>query len=250
MTSAPKVRVNNYTRNKKISMNVLSKIYIILEFLVGLNRVNVFGIKNLTFKTLTCLYSVSIIVFLCYYTFYTNENWTSLFMKLIQYIVYTIFGFATRNKLEQFYNELQHFDEEVGITPTITRGCLNNLLQTAFVVAFTLFTICEENLMQCAILYLIHVLENQYYSHLLLLLIQRLRVINWCVKSSLINTEIEKLIEVEKFSANGHQIKMTKLMDFYCIIVNAYELLTDAIKRQVKINHRFLMMLLNLLPFD
>lgn len=250
MASAPKVRVNNYTINKNKSIDILSKIFIILEYLIGLNRVNVFGTKNVIFKTVICLYSVSIIGLVCYFSFHSNENSVTMCLKLTPYIIYTIFGFATSKKLKQFYIELKNFDEEVGITPTIIRGCLKIVLQTAFVVAFTLFTIHEENLMELAIPYLIHVLENQYYSHLFVLLIQRLRLINWCIKSSITNIKIEQSAEVETFSTNGNELKMSKLMDFYCIIVNANDLLKDAIKCQVKINYRFLMILLNLVTFD
>lgn len=239
------MHINNYTENKNLSIDVLSKIYIIFELLIGLNRVNVFNTKRVIFKTLTCLYSVSIIGLLSYFIYFSKGNVISICMKLIQYIIYSIFGFATRKKLEKFYNELKIFDKEVGSSPTITRCCVNNLLQTAFIMAFTLFTIHDKDLIQFAILFLMHVLENQYYGHLVLLLIQRLRLINWYVKSSLINTETVKLTEVEQFSVNGIEIKMSRLMDFYVIIVNAYDLLKDSIKHQVKIIHRFLMILPN-----
>lgn len=249
MTSAPKVRVNNYTKNKNIPIDVLSKIFIIFEFFIGLNRIDVFCIKRVIFKKLSCLYSVSIIGLVCYYIFYSKGNPASKSMKLTQYVIYTIFGFATRKKLEQFYKELKNFDKEIGTTPKITPGCLKNVLQTAFIVAFALVAIHGEGLIQCAVLYMIHVLENQYYGHLLLLLIQRLRLINFCVKSSLYNTKMDKLTELENYPENDHEIKMIKVMDFYCIIVNAYDLLKGAIKCQVKIIHRFLMVLINLHTF-
>lgn len=250
MSSAPKVRVNNYTINQNISTDLLSKLFVIFNFSIGLNRINIFGIKNVIFKKLTFLYSVSIFGLVIYFTFYVYNGQQTILFKLIQYLIYIIFGFVTRKKLELFYKELNKFDKEVGSTPKITRGSLKILLQTAFIMAFTMFTIDKENTIQFAILYMIHVLENQYYSHLLLLLIQRLRLINWCVKSSLISTETEKLTEVEKFSANSREIKIGRLMDFYCIIVNAHDLLSDVIKRQVKIYHRFLMMLLGPDTFD
>lgn len=233
--AAPKLRINNYTENKNISMDILSRIFITSEFLIGLNRVNVLGIKNLLLYNLACLYSAFTTALVSYFIYYSKGYSTTKCMKLIPYGIYIVFGFTTRKKLEQFYNELRNFDTEVGSVSKITRGCLSNILQTAFIMAFTLFTIHEEDLIQFAILYLIHILENQYYGHLLHLLIQRLRLINWCVKTSLINTDMDQLTEVEKFTVDGREIKMSKLMDFYCIIVNAYDLLTNAIKCQVNL---------------
>lgn len=233
MTTVPHVRVNNYIKIENTPLDVLSKIFIIFEFLLGVNRLTVIGVHRVFFIIMTCLYSVSVIGLVSYITFVAIVNPFLTYVKLTQYAIYTIFGFATRRKLREFYKELQNFDKEFGSKPKIIRGCLKIVLQVFFLASSAFFFPIDKTIY--VVIYLIHLLENQYYGYLLHLLIQRLRSINLCIKISLLSTEIEKSTEVE----NGNEIIMSKLMDFYYIIVNAYDLLTDVIKYQVKILNGF-----------
>lgn len=237
MTTVPQVHYNNYINIKNTSLDVLSKIFIILEFILGVNRMNIFGIRRVILNIATYLYSISIVGLVVYITIITRGQTFLGWVKLMQYAIYAIFGFATRKKLQKFYKELKNFDKQFGFTPKITHSYLKIALQIALIMAFTIFTINEEDLMFFAIINLINVLENEYYGHVLKLLIQRLRSVNLSIKSSLICVEIEKSTQVEKSSINiiENETKMSKFMDFYYTIVNAYDLLTDAIKFQVKI---------------
>lgn len=244
MTTEPQVHFNNYIKIKQTSLDVLSKFFIIFGCLLGINRLTVCGIRKLILKIASVFYSISVISFVGYITVIANGQDFTGWVKLIQYAVYAFFGFATRKKLQKFYKELQNFDKQFGFTPKITPGTLKILPQLAFITVFSGSIIKREDLIFSVVTNLVHILENQYYGHLLNVLIQRLRSINLSIKSSLSNTEIEKSTVAKKFSINitGNEIQITKLMDFYYIIVNAYDLLIDAIKYQVKIIEWF--------PFD
>lgn len=257
--SAPTVRVNNYVENTtKSRYDVLSKIYIISEWLIGINRLPIIYKTKRICKILTVGYPliVNCILLATLLRIYPNSLSKSLnFGNILQYFICSIKGNFSWGQLRNFYDKLFIFDEEIRSKWHLSNSSKNNFLQITFmVIFFIIFNVLsrrEEDMAHLpSSLYpviLTHMIEFYYYGHLLSLLELRLRTIRILLLSSFpipgkdITNFSEKQyiddkdINVINLRNNNSKVEIKKLMKMYKHIIEIYDSLNVAIKWQVKI---------------
>ncbi|XP_047992749.1 uncharacterized protein LOC125231346 [Leguminivora glycinivorella] len=129
--------------------------------------------------------------------------------------------------------------------PKISASSVKNLILMCLAVALSVLTVPYEwymfdKLISSLMLLpvrLLFLIDIHFYGHLLSLLVPRLRLINYYMKMSLShhNKVVAPKIEELTFKSvilDSQNCQMKKLMDLYCMIINAYDILIDAIKWQ------------------
>nr|WCC57940.1 gustatory receptor 15 [Papilio polytes] len=255
--SAPTVRVNNYVENTtKSRYDVLSKIYIISEWLIGINRLPIICKTKRICKILTVGYPliVNCILLATLLRIYPNSLSKSLtFGNILQYFICSIKGNISLGQLRNFYDKLFIFDEEIRSKWLLSNSSKNNFLQISFmVIFFIIFNVLSRREEDMAYLpselypvILTHMIEFYYYGHLLSLLELRLRTIRILLLSSfpLPGKDIrnfsekqyidDKDINVINLRNNNSKVEIKKLMKMYKHIIEIYDSLNVAIKWQL-----------------
>lgn len=240
--SLPLARVNNFMQgNKEPYIDLLSKIFIIIELSLGLNRIFVLGKLKLVCRAVAFVYviiSISTILYLSI-NISPDELYFLDYLKISEYSVCICLGFLSSGRLKRYYTVLNDFDLEVSCRPKVPSESWRIMVQLTSATAFLVFNFIYADLLCFVPLYLIHIIESHYFGHLFNLLLQRLRLLNLYLELSLskANDNTKKKIKEYKFFNKNHdksiQFPMNKIMDLYYIIVDAYDLLMDAIKWQV-----------------
>nr|WCC58000.1 gustatory receptor 15 [Papilio xuthus] len=255
--SAPTVRVDNYVQNKyKSRFDLLSKIYLVSEWLIGINRLPIIYKTKRICQILILGYPLilNISLLVSVFTIHPYGLGDMIAMSnLIQYFICSIKGYFSRGQLKHFYDMLFKFDEKIKSKWHISNSSKKNFLQICFmVICFFIFNIVSkkaekmtELLPELHPVLLNHMIEFYYYGHLLSLLELRLRAIRILLLSSFpvhgkdiknfsekqsIDDEDINVINLRKDNSN---MEIKKLMQLYKHIIETYDSLNIAIKWQL-----------------
>nr|WCC57880.1 gustatory receptor 15 [Papilio memnon] len=254
---APTVRVNNYVENTtKSRYDVLSKIYIISGWLIGINRLPIIYKTKRICKIFTLGYPLILncVLLAALLRIYPNSlKKIMTFGNIIQYFICSIKGSFSLGKLRNFYDKLFVFDEEIRSKWHLSNSSKNNFLQISFmVIFFIIFNVLSRKDDDMAHLsptlypvILTHMVEFYYYGHLLSLLELRLRTIRILLLSSFpipgkdITNFSEKQyvddkdVNIINLRNNNSNMEIKKLMQMYKHIIEIYDALNVAIKWQL-----------------
>lgn len=115
--SPPAVRVNTFVPMKERTIDSVSKAFIIFELILGINRLPVFGKMKPKCLAMSLTFSLSIDILVIYLTYSGISKVLKEFvtlLKLWQYCMCAILGFAYRKRLRGFFLELVKFDKKTG----------------------------------------------------------------------------------------------------------------------------------------
>lgn len=252
MTS-PNVMMNPFfQQNQKPFVDPVSKVYIGVNVILGLNRLPAILNKGkYIFTSLAVLYSIFLsyaLINSMYLYMQDVGDSIPLIMNFTEYIFCVTYSFISWKRIERYYDELNTFDVEIGCRPKVTIQAVTNLILTmVFCVILPLVVLLSAKfgggqdikiyVIPLFLLHFLELLELHYYGHLLDLLVSRLRLISYFVEITLSHEKIADCPNIDEFvSFKGKYMKNTtpkKLMDLYHITIKAYDFLNDAIKWQV-----------------
>lgn len=247
--SSPTVLLNNLVQEEDSSyIDPISKGFIVTEAAIGFNRLAVFGKIKPIYVILASMYTLFIcgaILFMIYYRDHNGLYAVVIVMDGMAYIICVTISTLMWKRLQLYFNELQKFDRAVGCRPKTTASSIKNVIQMVLEIILMLqslpyeWYVADTISMHQLVERMIYITEVHFCGHLLSLLVPRLRLINYYMKMSLSDNKQVSSPKVEKlpyFKANNletQNCQIKKLMELYCIIINAYDLLIEAIKWQV-----------------
>ncbi|XP_063365816.1 uncharacterized protein LOC134654280 [Cydia amplana] len=247
--ASPTTLFNNLVKKEEnCYIDAVSKAYLWMEVVLGLNRL-VFSLK---IKPIFILLASAYSIFCCAIVFYDAFFFYPLFMDRldigldsVHYLLGVILSSIVWKRLQHYYLRLQDFDTTIGCRPKISSSSVKNLILMCIAVSLTILVVPYEwytfdQLVGSLMLLPVHLLfliDIHFYGHLLSLLVPRLRLINYYMKMSLSHHSkvvVPKIVELTFKSVilESQNCQMKKLMDLYCMIINAYDILIDAIKWQ------------------
>lgn len=237
----PIVTRNNFVKAKgKIYIDIVSKVFIYFELLLGLNRFPVVS-ESRVLAALFYMYSLIVNVSVCYFAFLfpaTNNLVEIIRMsRLLEYEIAAILNMFIWKRFHSFYKEIASFDCEVGCRPKITISLMKLLFSLGLCV-YT--TICVSFLSHYR-LYVIpgHVIvacEHFYFGYLINLITTRMRFLNYHLECSTSIAKTDSSPNVTEFAFFGNDSRqfcfpnICKMMELYQIIIKAHEFLVDAVK--------------------
>ncbi|KAI8439440.1 hypothetical protein MSG28_013226 [Choristoneura fumiferana] len=246
--SSPVVLLNNLVQEEDSSyIDPISKGFILTEAVIGFNRLAVFGKIKPIFVILASVYTFFIcgaILFMVYYRDLNGIYAVVIVMDGMAYIICVSISALMWKRLQLYFNELQKFDRAVGCRPKRTASSIKNVIQMFIEIILMIQSVPYEWYVGSmfsvhqVVERMIYITEVHFCGHLLSLLVPRLRLINYYMKMSLNDNKQVTSPKVEKlpyFKANNletQNCQMKKLMELYCIIISAYDLLIEAIKWQ------------------
>ncbi|XP_061719300.1 uncharacterized protein LOC133526626 [Cydia pomonella] len=247
--ASPTILLNNLVKEEgNCYIDVVSKAYLWMEVLLGLNRL----VLSLKIKPIFVLLASAYSIFCCAIVFYDVFFFYPLFidhldigLDSMHYLFGVILSSIVWKRLQHYYLKLQDFDTTIGCRPKISSSSVKNLISMCIAVSLSILVVPYEwyifdklagslMLLPVRLLFLIDI---HFYGHLLSLLVPRLRLINYYMKMSLShhNKVVAPKIDELTFKSvilESQNCQMKKLMDLYCMIINAYDILIDAIKWQ------------------
>lgn len=264
-TSKTVLWINNFVQERRnvdeekdgIKIDLISKCYIITEFLLGTIRLNYFDLKKKYYVIPLYCYNLLLFMVMLYNIIRKYESTTFsnlILLDWFQYLICTVISISTSKKLRKFYKTLNEFDHEVGFVAKTSKESLYTIIQLIMTVinSFTLY-FASQNLFEVHIFFnllLIALVELHYQGHLFSLLIQRIKAMENCCKLAflsnlpdkrqikVINYEvrcnsIENCITSVTKPKNKSHIKIQKLTHYYNKLIIAYDCLYEAVKWQV-----------------
>ncbi|XP_072945012.1 uncharacterized protein [Epargyreus clarus] len=244
--SPPAVRVNTFVPTKESKLDLVSKIIIVFELICGINRLPVFGRLKPVCLALSLAYSLSINIFIAYSTYNNLSRGLGEFvraLKLWQYCMCAILGFAFRKRLREFYSGLIKFDKETDFrmeNKEVIKSTVQICLTVGFMIGFITFLylahVFKNDYIELIIILLVSIIELHFFGHLLNLLVPRLRFMNHLMKQSLCNRSGIHIVQNGLICPNKTKkstMDMKKLMDFYHRIIITFDILYEAIKWQM-----------------
>ncbi|XP_068618059.1 uncharacterized protein [Battus philenor] len=254
--SFPKVRVNTYVdKSQEISVDIISKVYVIISWVIGINRLPViFKMRGIVFIC-ALTYSLLLNIFSVYYVLKIHGLYDFVIdVNLIKHLMLFIFTVIYWNKLKKHYCELFQFDQEIKSDwlskSNIISNCVQNIITIMLVV---LFNIYQQKYYAGAslwpdmlLIHLNHLWEIYYYGYLfkqIELRVKSLRIllmssfpindqIIFCSENASVNFEDNNVINL---IANNPKIKVKRLLALYYKIINIYDLLNAALQWQLLI---------------
>nr|WCC57727.1 gustatory receptor 18.2 [Papilio dardanus] len=237
-------------------VDTLSKIYIVIGWLMGINRLPVaFKVKRY-YYIVSLGWSVILSGFTGYYVFIMGlDNLLSLVILLnfIQYFICSFIAVKSGNVVKKFYNELFEFDKELRfqspttLTSRINFGLLLAVI-SAVIINFGILSRTSEiginQLIVLNILDLNNVIESFFNAHLFSLFQIRLKCIRILLMSSFPyenqkkfpteneNTNIDDK-NILKLLTRCPEVEIRKLLLLYYKLIKAYDFLNTAIKWQL-----------------
>lgn len=238
----PTVIRNNFVKQQgKTYVDIVSKVFVSCELLLGVNRFPLITDK-LIFLVLFYVYTLLLNGYVCCDIInrpFVNINILMLRMsRLVQYEFSAILSLFIWKRFHRFYKEIAKFDNEVGCRPKLTNrskkllvafGILN-AISFVFLPSYTLVTVP---------LNLTSTFGYFFFSHLIDLVITRMRLLNYYLEclTSIAKTDsspkITEFVLFENDSRRFYYPNMDKMMDLYQIIINIHKILVDAVKWQV-----------------
>lgn len=254
--SPPVPRINTFMNvTGKPNVDTISKIFITVESLLGVNRLHILGLTKNKYTIL--MFGVTMSIFALEIFYYTSElqqvyfNYYYLTFDFITFFMCSTLAFIFKNKLINFYNELHKFDEDVGFeaNKTENRRNIQNISQIviAIVLCLTLYLVSDlGNTIELLMLLPVKVqlcIELHYYGHLLILITPRIKVLANYIRFSYPNKDNSELEEIGKTEKNFQifnsqiknfsKIEIKKLINLYNRIIIAFDFLYESIKWQV-----------------
>lgn len=239
--SPPELRVNTLM---VADLDPISKVFIRVEALFGLNRLPLIQELSWAKKTPMVVYNIVLMttVITSAFVFLSHSKVQSP-LDLIEYIFCMIFSYITRKRLGCYFDEINRFDILVGCKPKTAEFLKRNILLhgifliVAVSVVFVVF-VSQYMAVQLLMVRTSHVVELYFYGHLFSLINPRLGLISFHMESSLSNKD-GKAKSAKRFCyyySNTLRIKeIDRLMELYQIIINAHDFLINAIEWQVSL---------------
>ncbi|XP_063625626.1 uncharacterized protein LOC134797334 [Cydia splendana] len=248
--ASPTTLFNNLVQEEEnCYIDTVSKAYLWMEVVLGLNRL----VLSLKIKPYFILLAFAYSIFCFAIVIYNAFSFYPLFMgdhldiglDIIHYLLGVVLSSIVWKRLQHYYLKLQYFDTTIGCRPKISSSSVKNLILLCIAVSLSILIVPYEWYMFDKLVFslillpvrLLFLIDIHFYGHLLSLLVPRLRLINYYMKMSLshqskvIAPKIEELT-FKSVILESQNCQMKKLMDLYCMIINAYDLLIDAIKWQ------------------
>nr|WCC57726.1 gustatory receptor 18.1 [Papilio dardanus] len=254
-------------------VDTLSKIYIVIGWLMGINRLPVaFKVKGYYYIA-SLIYSLILNNLTGYYVLNIGLNEIISLVRvicLIQYFLSSFIAIKSGNVLKKFYNELFEFDKEINFQRPITLTSRINfglfvILISGIIINFVILVIIVEDgkheLIVLNIMDLSNVIESFFNAHLFSLFQIRLKFIRILLVSSFphenqmqISSENENInfndINIFQLLTRYPEVEIRKLLLLYYKLIKAYDYLNTAIKWQLFSNIlTSFMSVLNLLHF-
>lgn len=246
----PTVRVNTFVKeNEKRQADPISKIFALTEVLLGLDRLPLIGKGRFIYVFLSFIIFLTLKAALYFTLKITRFPMDFVTVTpIVQNIVISLLSYIKCKWMQGFYSELSKFDNEAGCSPRVSLAAIRNVVLAFLSCVFVILLYVVPGVIgyvdfipySIIPLYLVYVLEVYYFGHLLYLLIPRLKLINFYIESSLssANSDLcsipKEFICYKSYDPKVTQKSMTKLMNLYQIVVEAYDSLNEGIKWQVR----------------
>ncbi|CAK1555759.1 unnamed protein product [Leptosia nina] len=256
--SKPAVLVNTFVREKPLGYCVdpVSKFFIIVETLLGLNRLLLVGKLKTVCVLLGYGYSALMVVLFNYMTF-DYDLWekfpVATTIDIMSFLLCVVISSVLWKRVRNYYIELSLFDAEVMCEVKLSRRSIGNLVQSLLslmcLLGFFLisFTVPNSLAWLGAIVMpmkVLHTVDFHFTGHLLSLLVPRLQLINYFLEDLYPQDEICKRCRLDKaIKINTRQKReISMIVDYYNRIIKAYDILNDAIKWQLNVDGILLML--------
>ncbi|CAH2092930.1 unnamed protein product [Euphydryas editha] len=255
--SPPVPRINTFINvTGKPKVDKISKFFILGEFLIGVNRLHIIGIRKFCFLFMTLCICVSISTSLIFkYAFTENDRFTHQYfmLEIFRFLMCSTLALIFQGKLINFYNELSKFDEDIGFEANKTENRKNiqnySLMLVAIVLSITLYLFSDLGFLIDLLLFLPGKLQQcfelHYYGHLLILIIPRIKLLTNYISFSYPNKKNNELEEIGNFAKKYHifnrqirnfsKIEMKRLINLYNRIIIAFDFLYESTKWQILI---------------
>nr|WCC58002.1 gustatory receptor 17 [Papilio xuthus] len=249
---APSILVNTYLYNDYNSFDILSKIYIVFGWVIGMNRLHVIWDQNRYVKIASFCYTLIFNCCLLHIIFfrYLNESKDILVIfNVILYFVCFLFAIVFRKTLKNFYKGLFKIDKETNFKYSTSFNCKFNFVLCFCLIIFTLIYNIISYIIDgmislmpgIIIVHVNYILECNYYGHLFgilqsrLVLIRRLLILNYPTNRNKIyfDNEFRDHKNCVKSQYQNCKMDIKKLMHLYYEIVKAYDFFNAAIKWQL-----------------
>nr|WCC57724.1 gustatory receptor 16 [Papilio dardanus] len=245
-------RINTYLNQfNKSSIDLISQIYGMISWLLGIHRLLILFKLGNKCKILTLAYSLIFNIIICYFVFKSNTiNSYMKFLNVTEYFLCAIIAVIYNETLLKFYNGIFHFDKEIKSKWLVTSESVINCLQAIFnlilVIILNVWRKHLEHLNNVTVelipAHLSHVCELHYYCHLFGFIKLRLKSIRIllltsfpindinCFESSLINYKEKYIVTLVK---NNKKVSVRKLLDLYSKVIAIYDFLNSALQWQL-----------------
>lgn len=231
-------------------LDPISRVFIKAEAAVGINRLHLLEGQSPCSKKLYWIAGIycNIMVIFCAYISDHGQFHVKTVLDISAYFFNVVFSFVTAHRLKLYFHEINTFDKAVCCRPKYSELLKQNVMlhiMVALVMAgagatfFIRFWKSKDTYTHIIIIHIQRVCELYFYAHLFCIIEPRLKLINFYVASSRINTDDTVCIKPEGFEyfsqAKSYKdfTDMKFLMDLYEILVTAHRHLVNAIKWQV-----------------
>ncbi|XP_068618056.1 uncharacterized protein [Battus philenor] len=251
--SPSNVKINNFTENKSSHhVDFTSKIFIIMQFCFGLNRLSLMDKFNALYSTLLFTYCFCINAILLFAIFENQANFVFsglLCENILTHYITAVLGFGLCKRMRAFFENINTFDKKLNTKLKINLTTILNvvlcgvLLISLYVIFITLYMLKIVNLtsMYMTVTHALKIIELFHYGHMLSLLLQRLRLINRNLIHSFDKNYISSYDNCDCSSIPRNHCanrELRKLSPLYYIIIQAFDALNAAIKYLVELHIR------------
>lgn len=252
--TVPSVLVSTYLLNGEYFFDILTKIYILFGWVIGMNRLPVIwkqkGCVKIASFCYTLVFNCCLLysIFLCYPE---KSKDVLIILNVILYFVCHICAIVFWKILKSFYKELFKIDKKINFEYCTSFNCKINFIQCFCLILCTVVynvisTIIDgmvSLLPGIIIVHINYILESHYYGHLFgilesrLILLRKLIILNYPTNIDNVHTYNEEFRNCKNENVNLHckncKMDIRKLMHLYSEIIKAYDLLNAATKWQV-----------------
>nr|WCC57886.1 gustatory receptor 21 [Papilio memnon] len=194
-------------------IDMLSKIYIIANWFIGINRLTeAFKVKGLR-------------MFVAFLFCFRDRRYNTISVPI-----------STCETLQKFYNELCEFDKNIKINFQINfKAKVNFVLAILLIFIFIIGMLVDllQSITSMVIIFYVNNIIELYYGHLFLLqiILKSIRVLLVSTLHSLTETEgINLSVIIRKLISNNFGVEIKKLSLLYYNVIKAYDFLNVAIK--------------------
>nr|WCC57882.1 gustatory receptor 17 [Papilio memnon] len=252
--AVPSVLVNTYLFNDEYSIDILTKIYIVFGWVIGMNRLPVIWNQKRYVKIASFCY---ILVFNCcllysiFFCYPKKSKDLLIILNVILYFVCHVCAIMFWKTLKSFYKQLSKIDKKVNMEYCTSFNCKINFIQCFCLILCTVVYNVISNIVDgmivllpgIIVVHINYILESHYYGHLFgvlesrLILLRKLIVVNYPTNRNNVHTYNEEFRNCENEHVKLHykncKMDIRKLMQLYSEIIKAYDLLNAALFQQL-----------------
>nr|WCC57945.1 gustatory receptor 19.2 [Papilio polytes] len=235
------VNINGYFKKDKI--DTISKTFIFIQMMLGVNRLRVFDKVKFAYSVIVLIYCVC---FSLIFAYLVLNNKSILYVSyiiivnVIAYFLNSILAFILSKKYRQFFDELNAFDTKVGLQYSICVSIILNVVACCIIIAIYCLanlylyfnSFATEKSLYMSFKHIVFVVELFSYGHMMLLLLQRLQYIKRTAISCLARSITRRGNANHREYEDTIEVEMRKLVLFYNDIIKAYDILNALIKYQ------------------